>query len=242
MLHLFIENSSGEGTGAVWAIFFSALLGAVFTALLAWFLTSRNRKLDQERSKATIYYASKEAELTAREIKNKAELEIEKKWSELRSAEARTKLDLERRHAEIAKQEKAIAKGQATLDEARERFHHESVSLKRGRQRVGRMIRTYRSMMENAGKMSVEEIRKALFIEVQKECEDEIRHYRRELLERSEKEVEEIARATLVTVMQRMSSKPHNDALAAIISLPDETMKGRIIGREGRNKIGRAHV
>ncbi|HLS27525.1 MAG TPA: ribonuclease Y [Opitutales bacterium] len=219
----------------VWAILFSALLGAVFTAFLVWVLTTRSRKLDQERSKATLYYASKEAELTAREIRNKAELEIEKKWTELRNTETRTTLELEQRQAEIEQQKKLLAEEQAALDAKKERFEHESASLRRGRQRVGRMIRTYRSLMEEVGKMSAEEIRTNLFAQVQQECEDEIRHFRRELLERSDNEVEMEARKILITAMQRVSSGPNSDAIAAMIDISNAEMKGRIIGREGRN-------
>src|SRR5690625_1436213 len=235
MFLLFIENSSADGMDTVWSILFSALLGAVFTAFLVWVLTTRSRKLDQERSKATLYYASKEAELTAREIRNKAELEIEKKWTELRNTETRTTLELEQRQAEIEQQKKLLAEEQAALDAKKERFEHESASLRLGRQRVGRMIRTYRSLMEEVGKMSAEEIRTNLFAQVQQECEDEIRHFRRELLERSEKEVEMEARKILITAMQRLSSGPNNDAIAAMIDIPNAEMKGRIIGREGRN-------
>src|SRR5690606_16325727 len=67
------------------------------------------------------------------------------------------------------------------------------------------------------------------------EGRDEMRHYRRELLERSQQEVENEARQILIAVMQRMASQPNQDAVAAIVSLPNEEMKGRIIGREGRN-------
>lgn len=235
MLLLFIGNGSEEGMSAVWAIFFSALLGAIFTAFLVWVLTARQRKLDQEKSKATLYYASKEAELTAREIKNKAELEIEKRWTDLRTAESQSKIELERRQSDLAKKEEIHAQKKAAFETSKERFDRESQSLRQGRQQLSRMIRAYRRLLEDAGKITTEEARRLLIDEVGRECQDEIRHYRKELLEKSEKEVETEARQTLITVMQRLASQPNNDAIAALVSLPNEEMKGRIIGREGRN-------
>ena len=67
------------------------------------------------------------------------------------------------------------------------------------------------------------------------ECQDEIRALRRATLEKSEQELQNEARRILVASMQRIASKPNNDLTATIIQLPSEEMKGRIIGREGRN-------
>ena len=83
--------------------------------------------------------------------------------------------------------------------------------------------------------MDAEEIRKQLREEVLLECGDELRALRRSTLEKSEQELQNDARRILVAAMQRISSKPNNDLTATIVQLPNEDMKGRIIGREGRN-------
>lgn len=235
MFFLFLQQHGQEGMNAVWAIFFSALLGAIFTALLVWYLTVHNRKLEREKSKAALYYASKEAELAAREIKTKAEIEIEKRWAELTREEDRTRLDLERRQSDLAKQESAFKTDQAKLDGAKARFETESTSFKQSRQELGKMIRTYRRHLEQTANLSIEEAHRLLLAEIATECQTEIRHYRRELLEKSEKETETQAKKILLAVMQRVAGRPTNDAIASLVALPNEEMKGRIIGREGRN-------
>lgn len=219
----------------VWAIFFSALLGATFTAFLVWILTVRNRRLEQEKSKATLYYASKEAELAAREIRSKADIEIDKRWAELKREEDRVGMELETRTREVTRQEEILRKQMEEMEARQEKFDRESLSLKQGRQTVSNMIRLYRRRLELIGKMSADAAREHLLEEVRKECDDEIRHYRREILERSEKDLQMEARKILVTAMQRVGSRPQHDAMAAMVSLPNEEMKGRIIGREGRN-------
>jgi ribonuclease Y len=83
--------------------------------------------------------------------------------------------------------------------------------------------------------MDAEDIRKNLREEVVQECQDELRQLRHETLERSERDLDMEARRILISSMQRISSKPNNDLTATIIQLPNEDMKGRIIGREGRN-------
>ena len=83
--------------------------------------------------------------------------------------------------------------------------------------------------------MDADEIKKQLREEVLLECQDELRALRSDILERSEQDVQNEARRILVTSMQRLASKPNNDITATIVHLPSEDMKGRIIGREGRN-------
>lgn len=70
---------------------------------------------------------------------------------------------------------------------------------------------------------------------VERECEDDVRSLRCERLSRSEKEIEMEARRLLMACMQRLSSVPHEDVTATLVHIPHEEMKGRIIGREGRN-------
>lgn len=67
------------------------------------------------------------------------------------------------------------------------------------------------------------------------ECQEELRVLRKELLERSEQDIAQEGKRIVVTAMQRLVSKPNNDLTATIVQLPSEEMKGRIIGREGRN-------
>jgi ribonuclease Y len=83
--------------------------------------------------------------------------------------------------------------------------------------------------------MDVEEIKKSLCENVQQECRDEHRKLRKELLDRSDKDLKEEARRVLVSAMQRLSARASHDLTSSILQLPNEDMKGRIIGREGRN-------
>ena len=69
----------------------------------------------------------------------------------------------------------------------------------------------------------------------EEECEQEIRDLRRSKLKRAEADVADEARRILLAAMQRITSQPMNDATATIVNLPSDEMKGRIIGREGRN-------
>ena len=79
------------------------------------------------------------------------------------------------------------------------------------------------------------EARKLLIKATEEECEEEIRDLRRSMLGRAEADLADEARRILLAAMQRITSQPMNDATATVVNLPSEEMKGRIIGREGRN-------
>ena len=97
------------------------------------------------------------------------------------------------------------------------------------------VARNLRQRLEGLSKLEGADIQKALREEVLRECEDELRVLRRETLARSEQDLQAEAKRILIAAMQRLASKPNNDITATIVHLPTEEMKGRIIGREGRN-------
>lgn len=89
--------------------------------------------------------------------------------------------------------------------------------------------------LQQLARIDQAQARAQLIAATERECEDEIRQVRHGLLKRSEAELAEEGRRILLVAMQRITSRPMNDATATLVTLPCEAMKGRIIGRDGRN-------
>jgi len=96
------------------------------------------------------------------------------------------------------------------------------------------LSRIEQHLLEIAG-MSREEAREELTKQVKEDSKEYLEELRRDLLEIPESKTEDRARAVLLAAMQRVGSKPMTEETSTTVALPNDEMKGRLIGREGRN-------
>lgn len=179
--------------------------------------------------------ARREAAVAGEEAKQKAEAEIQARRTESNREFDRREIESEVKLREIRAHEESLALLDFQLEQRQERLTRENAALKQARDAMRALSKSLRQRLEGVAAMDAEEIRRQLREEVMLECQDELRALRRETLERSEQEVENQAKRIIIAAMQRLASKPNNDITATIVQLPSEEMKGRIIGREGRN-------
>ncbi len=215
------------------------ILGLVIGALLGalpvvWLGRQRASRLaETARFKAEI--DEKEARLALREERSRMEMEIERERTDLeRKASVREnaldakagKLDRDAEH--LREEEAGVAKRGAELESR-------SKLLAGAEHEAEKMRRLYQLKLYQVTQMDRSQARQVLFRAAEAECEEELRDLRARLLNRTESAVTDEARRILLAAMQRIAGQPMNDATATVVTLPNEELKGRIIGREGRN-------
>ena len=213
------------------AVVFGAAVGATFY----WLATKQvvaNASRDAE-SRAEAEFAKKmvEAEKAAIDRAAQIESDADRQRGELRETEKR-----------LSKREDMLQKKEESLDQREQRLGSKGESLDKREQE----ITTRRAELENlvtAQKEKLHEIsgltRDQALERVLRRVEDDSRHevakISRQIIERAEEEAR--AKATEITLMaiQRYAAETTSESTVRTVAIPSDDMKGRIIGREGRN-------
>lgn len=211
-------------------------LGGILVGVVVyWLLIARRFERREEAQRLKLDVEAREAQLKLREEKSAFELEFKNREAEHDRSIALRKEEMDLRARELARASDRHAERSAKLDEREQ----ELVRMKRGvedsEHEAEKTRRLYRLKLHQISQMDQVEARKLLISATERECEKEIRDMRQSLLKRSDAEMADESRRILLAAMQRITSQPMNDATATVVRLPSEEMKGRIIGREGRN-------
>lgn len=198
----------------------------------------------QAESKAT------SAEVRARTILEDAERQAEAKKKEalleakdeLFQMRAEAETDLKRRAIEIEKKEDRIAQREATMDARGNSLDRKEAAieakeeeLQRAKAEIEAIGTRARSELERVAGMTAAEAKQTLIEEIEEEAKRDAMAIVRELESQAREEADRRGRKIISIAMQRVASDLTTEATVTTVTLPNEDMKGRIIGREGRN-------
>ena len=193
------------------------------TAVTALLLRRYYLTLLQAREQTGVVEA-REAELGLREKESALEVKFRSKEAEQ---------DLQGR--ELARLESQLNLEREKLTRKAQEIEDVQQEMESGDKEAEKTRRLYRMKLHQISQMDAAEAREILLKDTRRECETELRSLRQEYLGESESSIKEEAQRILLAAMQRITSKPMHDATATVVALPEEALKGRIIGKDGRN-------
>jgi len=152
------------------------------------------------------------------------------------------KREEESHRKELLYQQKRIEKREALFDqkllefqEKQQKLYDKVEQVEKIKDDIHKIREQEMEKLQNIAGLRTEEAKKELFNLVEKTAGEELMSRVRKLEQTTSEELEEKARALLTPVIQRIASSHSTETTTTSISLPSDEMKGRIIGKEGRN-------
>ena len=164
-------------------------------------------------------------------LKMDADKEIKERKQELKDAENR----LSQREENIDKRDLLFQKREESLDERESKIISKQASIQEERAKVEEIKQEQIKVLNEISGISREEARTKVMEKVKETMDKEIAAYIKDRESEAKMECDKHARELLVSSMQKYSSDVANQETVTVVTLPNEEMKGRIIGREGRN-------
>jgi ribonucrease Y len=200
----------------------------------------------EQQAKAVIEDARRQAETTRREAAVEARDEalrlrqgVEGEASKLRAeveVEARARLaEAERREERLATREESLDGKSAVLDRRESSLHEREQSVEAARQELEEAADEHRRRLEQVAAMTSGEAKVMLVKQVEEDAKRDAMGLVRDLEQQAREEADRRARKIVTLAIQRVASEQTSESTVSVLPLPSDDMKGRIIGREGRN-------
>jgi len=181
----------------------------------------------------------KEMLLAAKEEAKKITLDAESKTSKMLEdarKETKEKEDkVNQTEARLIKKEEFLDKRQVDLDKEVESVKIKVAEIKTIREQADRLEEDHKNELEKVARMTAEEAKKEIVTLIEKQSEQDLMVRMNKLETQGEEMLENKARDILAISIQRLASSVASDILSTVVPIPSDDIKGKIIGKEGRN-------
>ena len=220
--------------------------GAVTGVLSYWGISAGVRKSKTKSGKLKIASAEDEAkkilERGAKEAEAKKKDMILEAKEEVLRLRNETERELKERRAEVSRQERRLNQKEENLDKKTETLERKNEQLdaklkenEAARAKIDEVVAKHTKRLEEISGYTAEEAKQELLSKVEAETRHEMAQKLDELEAQFKEEADQKAKNLLTLAIQRCAADHVAEATISVVSIPSEEMKGRIIGREGRN-------
>ncbi len=217
---------------------------AGFAAYFAYMRLIVNKKIEnnERRSKAALEDAKKEAErvvmkgeLKAKEIVEKKNSQLDRMTSEKQREFSKIEKRLQNREESIDKRHEVYEKKLSEVEVLEKELDKRGLDFQAKQEELDSVIEQAKGKIEEIAEMSREDAKQELVNIVEYEARHESAKKLKQIEEDLNKSAEEKAKNIISLAMQRYAGSYAGEKTTSVVNLPSDDMKGRIIGREGRN-------
>ncbi len=226
----------------VWFPILLVVIGLLIGFVIAFVINNLRVSRASKKAESLILQARKDIEKLKRDyaieqkeethrLKMELDKEIREKKEEMKESERR----LLQREASIDKRDEMYQKRELALDEREEKISARQIEIQDEKSKVEEIKKEQLELLEEISGFSKEKAKELVMSQVRENISKEIVEYIHERENEAKLTADKTAREYIVSAMQRYAADIASDQTVTVVDLPTDEMKGRIIGREGRN-------
>ena len=215
------------------------LISAVICIPLGMFL---RKKIAESKIQGAEEEAKKLIEMAKIEAENKKKEEIFKAKEEIMNARGELDKEIRERRNEVQNQERRMIQKEENLERRSEVFERKEKELERKYEEVDKkkvelneVLKKQMEELQRISGLSLEDAKKQLLSELEKQITAEKAAFVKEMNQKAKEEADKNAKELISYAIQKCAADHTSETTVSIVNLPSDDMKGRIIGREGRN-------
>ncbi|WP_339063153.1 ribonuclease Y [Tepidibacillus marianensis] len=189
----------------------------------------------EEAAKHIIEQANKESEASKKELILEAKDEVHKLRSEADRDIRERRNEIQRLERRLLQKEETLDKKIDSLERKEESLQQKEKNITETRARVEETLQQQVTELERISSLSTEEAKQIILDKVKREVRHDSAVLIKEVEQQTKEEADKRAREIITTAIQRCAADHVAETTVSVVTLPNDEMKGRIIGREGRN-------
>ncbi len=189
----------------------------------------------EEQAKQIVNDAIKSAESKKREALVEAKEEIHKRRSEYEREEKARRAELQKQERRLQQKEETLDRKTDAVEKKSETLSNKIAAAEAQQAEIAQIKKSQLEMLERISGFTVEEAKAYIIANVRDDVTHEMALKIKEIEAQAKDEADERARKIITTAIQRCAADHTSEITVSVVPLPNDEMKGRIIGREGRN-------
>jgi len=210
---------------------FAGLMGTAFGYFLRWIIALGKRGSMELEIKQLMLEAKEEAKRIQTEAEDKASIQVKEGLKTLKDKEGKAQKTEER----LVKKEEFLDKRQVDIDTEVDKVKEKVEEIKQIREKTEGLLIDRQTELEKISNLSAEEAKERLLQQVEKQYEEDILVRIQKVESFNQEKYDQKAREILTTCIHRLGNSVVDDIMATSIPIPSDEIKGKIIGKEGRN-------
>jgi len=209
----------------------ATLIGVGFGYFLRWIISLGQRGSVELRIKQMELHAKEEAKKIIEEATIKVEETAKEKREEFKEREEKVKKTEDR----LIKKEEFLDKRQLDIDKEIEQVKERVSEIKTIREKAEALEKQRHEELQKVSRMTEEEAKESLIKEIERKSEEDIVIRLQKLENSGAEKIETKAKEILTTTIQRLANSVSSEIFSTSVAIPSDEIKGKIIGKEGRN-------